>query len=150
MKKYLLHEKGSIFIITLNVIIILTIFLFSFSFNSLSRYRLLTNEVRSYQAYLDAKSGILMAMKELKEGKLPVPSKKQYPLFDDALYQADVTMEYAALDKKDNEVRIIPGAAGGAIRITSIGKYRDSLWQITILQKNGRQLFYYSEPLARK
>jgi hypothetical protein len=144
MGKLLLREKGSIYIITLNVIIILSIFLFSFSFNSAVRLRMVNGESKRYQAYLNAKSGIIMAMKELREGKLSVPGKKEYALFDDEQYKADVSLVYAAINKKDEEIRIQPAPSGGVVNITSVGKYKDVDWTIIKVMEGGRELFYYS------
>lgn len=145
MKKFIFQEKGSIFIIALNVIIILTVFLFSFSFNSLAQHRILNAEIKQYQAYLNAKSGITMALKELKEGKLKAPFKKQYPLFDDGQYQADVVSDYVVFTKKEKSVEISPVGKSDVVRIVSVGKYKDTLWTITVLRKGSRQVFCYSQ-----
>ncbi len=145
MRKTLLQEKGSIYIITLNVIIILTIFLFSISFTSLIRMRSLTGEITRYQAYLNAKSGLVMAKKEWKAGKLSVPCRKEYSLFDDGQYKANVSMDYAAYKKRDEAISIYPASTGGVVKITSVGKYNSMDWTITVLMEGGQQIFYYSQ-----
>jgi hypothetical protein len=144
MRKFIFQEKGSLFIITLNVIIILSIFLFSFSFNALTRYKLLSGEIKQYQACLNAKSGIVLALKELG-AKPAIPFKKTFPLFNDADYQAEVSLDYVTFEKNENKAEIRPAKTSDIIRITSTGKYKDTGWKIIILKKGNRQLFYYSQ-----
>jgi hypothetical protein len=143
MKKIILNNKGYIFIIALNVIILLTIYLFSFSFNSLTRYRLMISETKRYQAYLNAKSGIILAMKDSNGGK--VPFQKFYTLFNNERYQADVTIENVSYEKKEGRIKIIPNKTGNAVMISSVGKYEKINWTITLLKKGNQQIFFYSE-----
>jgi hypothetical protein len=144
IKNLFLQNKGSVFIIALNVIIILTVFLFSFSFTSLMRYHLLDGEAKRYQAYLNARSGMELALKEWKSGKIQIPFKKTFILFDDTNYQAEVSLEYAVFEKKEGKIEIRP-SSGGEIKITSIGKYVRINWQIMAFFKGKKQIFYYSQ-----
>jgi len=145
MKMLFSREKGSILVITLNIIIILTIFLLSFSFTSITRYRVLTGEIMKYQAYLNARSGIAMALKELREKKFQIPFNKEFFLFDDKNCKAEVTLDYIIYRKDKRKIEIYTVKKSSIIRIISIGRYKDVNCKITMFMEGGHQLFYHSQ-----
>lgn len=145
MKKcfFPIGDKGSIFIVTLNIIIILSVILLSLSFNTASRYRLANMEARSYQARLNANGGILLAMKEMKDGSVTVPFRKKYVLFHDDRYTVDVTVDYVIYQKNGNVVEIQPASGGKVVRIVAKSIFENTECSILKLIKERTIIFSF-------
>lgn len=143
MKK-IFSQKGSIFIIALNVILILSIGLISISSNGFLRYKAVRHYNDQYKAYLNAQSGFYLGLNKLKEKKIDkFPYKEEITLYDDEDHKVEIKIDEGNYIKKDNHYKFQESFNSTSKRIICKGIYKKTTSTLIYIIKGEKSRFYF-------
>jgi hypothetical protein len=127
-------KKAHVFIITLNVLIILSVALLSFFFNSQIRQRFIYRSQRRYQAKLNAFSGLNIVRQKIMQKHIShFPFKEEFILYGDRTNLARVKIEYITKKENKNGLFFDKIMKSNFLRITSVGKHKANMHKVIAL-----------------